>query len=498
MLPPKRLWIPAPIVPTMLRERTDDPAHDAEAPRDPVARQLRRGRDEGPVQHRRIRNRGAARSPEAYPACSVRSSGSKRRSGDSSSAGSPAPCGAAAGRRGRGWRGRRRPTMTQPEPRPDRKGEEADVRRTRTRNCGPRSGSGAGGNPRPRSSRRASPSAGSSRSWALPPVRKTWTPDPGRHQGLDGEQVEDEAGDLDQASGRSPGSPAGFTVISFAPFSRPKGKKRSGRPAAPASLHTLKFPAAKLCAPLTSSMIPGSPLHIFITRAVRAKRHASFGSEPRPVMLRVAHAEPVVGIAHSGARLLAPTAPTSAPRGATSRRGSRAGRADPSRGTTRGRWCPCRRGRSHSASPVRRSHGPASGPSGISPSGIASPHAVRGATSPPHAACSHSASVGSRQRPPAVSESHAQNAMASSQLTPTTGLPSARNAASLHQGGGAPRPESRYAAYSRLVTGTRPSAYGRPAPGRGSPRGRRVAAGRHRVASRPPSAPAAPRRRGPR
>src|SRR6202162_2517270 len=102
------------------------------------------------------------------------------------------------------------------------------------------------------------------------------------------------------------------------------------------------------------------------------------------------------------------------------------------------------------------SHGPAIGPAGISPGGMLSPHAVFGEASPPPAANSHSASVGRRQRPPAVSASHAQKVTASFQLTPVTGWRGARKSGSLHNGGASTRPAASSGAYSRLVTGVRP------------------------------------------
>jgi hypothetical protein len=108
--------------------------------------------------------------------------------------------------------------------------------------------------------------------------------------------------------------------------------------------------------------------------------------------------------------------------------------------------------------PRPASHGPLSGPGpeGISPSGITSPHAVAGKTSPPQAANSHSASEGSRQRLSSDSESHSQKAIASFQVTPTTGWSGDEKSASLHHGGAAARPHSTNGAYSRFVTGVLP------------------------------------------
>src|SRR6188474_2849629 len=101
--------------------------------------------------------------------------------------------------------------------------------------------------------------------------------------------------------------------------------------------------------------------------------------------------------------------------------------------------------------------GPASGPAGISPSGSVSPQAVAAPTRPPRAACSHSASLGSRQRSPVRSESQAAKSEASNHVTPTTGWSAAANAGSLHQGGAGARPLSTNGAYSAWVTGVRPA-----------------------------------------
>src|SRR5512146_208674 len=110
--------------------------------------------------------------------------------------------------------------------------------------------------------------------------------------------------------------------------------------------------------------------------------------------------------------------------------------------------------------PRPTSHGAASGPCGISPSGIELPHAVSGASRPPQAANSHSASDGRRHRPPNVSESHAQYATTSSHVTPTTGWRGEWKVGSFHQGGSGTRLAARHGAYCELVTGVRPSRNG--------------------------------------
>src|SRR3989441_2991464 len=81
------------------------------------------------------------------------------------------------------------------------------------------------------------------------------------------------------------------------------------------------------------------------------------------------------------------------------------------------------------------------------PAGLASPQGSRAPSSPPRAAFSHSASVGSR--PPA----QRVNAHASSQESPTTGWRGSAKAGSRQKAGGGAAVARRYAAYSSFVTG---------------------------------------------
>jgi hypothetical protein len=107
--------------------------------------------------------------------------------------------------------------------------------------------------------------------------------------------------------------------------------------------------------------------------------------------------------------------------------------------------------------PRPASQGASSGPGGISPSGTPSPHDVAGASRPPDAACSHSASDGSRHDPPAISPSQSQYAAASPHVTPTTGCDPREKRASPHHGGSGARPAARNLAYCSRVVGVRPS-----------------------------------------
>src|SRR5262249_38166092 len=87
--------------------------------------------------------------------------------------------------------------------------------------------------------------------------------------------------------------------------------------------------------------------------------------------------------------------------------------------------------------------------------GRSSPHGKRASSSPPRAAFSHCASVGSWKRSRRSPDSHRQYPVASNQLTPTTGCPGSAKRASSHHGGGGVRVDSRNGAYSALVTGLR-------------------------------------------
>ena len=60
----------------------------------------------------------------------------------------------------------------------------------------------------------------------------------------------------------------------------------------------------------------------------------------------------------------------------------------------------------------------------------------------------------------AVSPSHAQYAIASSHVTPTTGCRGAEKSEFIHHGGAAAHPASMNAAYSWFVTGVRPMSNG--------------------------------------
>lgn len=59
-----------------------------------------------------------------------------------------------------------------------------------------------------------------------------------------------------------------------------------------------------------------------------------------------------------------------------------------------------------------------------------------------------------------VSPSHAQYAIASSHVTPTTGCLGDEKSESVHHGGAGARPVATKGAYSALVTGVRPSRNG--------------------------------------
>src|SRR5439155_13795900 len=75
------------------------------------------------------------------------------------------------------------------------------------------------------------------------------------------------------------------------------------------------------------------------------------------------------------------------------------------------------------------------------------PHGKRAPSSPPRAAFSHSASLGSRKWPACSLVSHSQYTDASNQLTPTTACSGSAKRGSSHQGGGGTSAASRKRAY---------------------------------------------------